>query len=84
MATQGTPSVPMGEADEEARPAVPRPWRMRGLLSSFAGRSEAFLEGAQFDRGPWLAVAFGAGIGLWFYLGAPWQWLAEFPMRRER
>ena len=76
MATQGTPSVPMGEADEEARPAVPRPWRMRGLLSSFAGRSEAFLEGAQFDRGPWLAVAFAAGIGLWFYLGAPWQWLA--------
>lgn len=29
-----------------------------------------------FDRAPWLAVAFAAGIGLWFSLGNSWQWLA--------
>ncbi|MEX0342246.1 MAG: ComEC/Rec2 family competence protein [Erythrobacter sp.] len=55
---------------------VPRPWRMRGLLSSFARRSEAFLAASAFDRGPWLVVAFAAGIGLWFHLGLAWQWLA--------
>ena len=66
----------MGEAGEEARVAVPRPWRMRGLLSSSAGKFEAFLEAARFDRGPWLCVAFACGIGLWFHLAAPWQWLA--------
>ena len=76
MATQGTPSVPMGDAGEPARRVVPRPWRMRGLLSSFARRFEGFLEAAAFDRGPWLVVAFSAGIGLWFFLGSAWQWLA--------
>jgi competence protein ComEC len=67
----------MGEAGEEAREAVPRPWRMRGLLSSSARKFEAFLEAAEFDRGPWLCVAFACGIGLWFHLAAPWQWLAS-------
>ena len=76
MATQGTPSIPMGEAGEEARQIVPRHWRMRGLLSSFAQRIETFLETARFDRGPWLVVAFAGGIGLWFQLGTRWQWLA--------
>tara|TARA_Y100000815_G_scaffold31408_1_gene26220 strand:- start:9444 stop:11597 length:2154 start_codon:yes stop_codon:yes gene_type:complete len=66
----------MGEAGETARETVPRPWRMRGAMSSLAARFEAFLTGAEFDRGPWLAVAFGCGIGLWFLLAGPWQWLA--------
>ena len=66
----------MGEAGETARETVPRPWRMRGAMSSLAARFEAFLAGAEFDRGPWLAVAFGCGIGLWFLLAGPWQWLA--------
>ncbi len=66
----------MGEAGDEARNMVPRPWRMSALLSSFARRFEAFLAAAEFDRGPWLVVAFAAGIGFWFYLGTPWQWLA--------
>ncbi|WP_258319692.1 ComEC/Rec2 family competence protein [Qipengyuania flava] len=44
-------------------------------MSSFAGRFEGFLEAAAFDRGPWLVVAFAAGIGAWFYFGAAWQWL---------
>lgn len=37
---------------------------------------ERFLAGASFDRGPWLAVAFAAGIAGWFAAGNRWQWLA--------
>ena len=66
----------MGEAGENARETVSRPWRMRGAMSSFADRCEAFLAGAEFDRGPWLAVAFALGIGLWFYLPSPDYWTA--------
>ena len=65
----------MGEAGGKPRAAVPRPWPMRGLLSSFADRAEGFLEASSFDRGPWLAVALGCGIGLWFVLAGPWEWL---------
>ena len=55
-------------------------WRRAGGLSSrarvvFAGL-ERFLSAAGFDRAPWLAVAFAAGIGLWFGLANSWQWLA--------
>ena len=74
MATQGTPLVPMGEADSDVRPVVPRPWRIRLFLSSFAEAADGFLATAKFDRGPWLAVALAAGIGLWFALGSPWAW----------
>ena len=66
----------MGEAGDTARETVPRTWRTHGVLSSSAHKFEAFLEAAEFDRGPWLTVAFGCGIGLWFYLAAPWQWVA--------
>ena len=76
MARQGTPSIPIGEAGDTARETVPRTWRTHGVLSSSAHKFEAFLEAAEFDRGPWLTVAFGCGIGLWFYLAAPWQWVA--------
>src|SRR5690606_6476826 len=31
---------------------------------------------AGFDRGPWMAIAFGAGIAGWFVLGQAWQWVA--------
>ncbi|MGE3693073.1 MAG: ComEC/Rec2 family competence protein [Novosphingobium sp.] len=54
-------------------------WRRRGGLSSgldaWAGRVEHFLDKAGFDRAPWLAVFFAAGIGLWFGLDNLWQWL---------
>ncbi len=55
-------------------------WRRAVGLSSrtrdlFAGL-ERFLAGSGFDRAPWLAVAFAAGIGLWFGLANSWQWLA--------
>lgn len=75
MATHETPSVPIGEAGEGARQAVPRPWRMSGLLSSLPRAVERFLEEAEFDRGPWLVVAFASGIGLWFALPGTVHWL---------
>jgi competence protein ComEC len=37
---------------------------------------ERFLGAAGFDRAPWLAVAFGAGIAAWFALPSPGHWLA--------
>ncbi|MDP4575315.1 ComEC/Rec2 family competence protein [Qipengyuania sp. G39] len=45
-------------------------------MSRIADRCETGLASAGFDRGPWLAVAFGGGIGLWFLLHTPWQWSA--------
>ncbi|MCT2399518.1 ComEC family competence protein [Novosphingobium sp. HK4-1] len=45
-------------------------------MSRGLGRIERFLSRAQFNRAPWLAVAFGGGICAWFALpSAPW-WLA--------
>lgn len=43
-------------------------------MSSVLDRVEHFIAGAGFDRAPWLAVAFGAGIAAWFTLLRPWQW----------
>src|SRR3546814_11564291 len=37
---------------------------------------ERFLSAAGFDRAPWLAVAFGAGIGAWFALPSAAWWIA--------
>lgn len=53
-----------------------RPWRSRAGLSSMLDATERFLAGAGFDRAPWLAVAFGAGIAAWFALPNRWNWLA--------
>ncbi|MBX7540611.1 ComEC/Rec2 family competence protein [Qipengyuania sphaerica] len=75
MATQGTPLVPFGEGDPAADAAVQRPWRMRAAMSRFADAIEGFLARSGFDRGPWLVVAFAAGIGTWFVLASPWQWV---------
>ena len=43
-------------------------------MSSILAACEQFRASAQFDRAPWLAVAFAAGIGAWFALPGPWQW----------
>lgn len=75
MAT-GVPEVPLGGGPERANAAAQRNWRSAARLSSAADRIETFLAEAGFDRGPWLAVAFAAGIGAWFRLSVPWQWLA--------
>ena len=50
-------------------------WRRLATLSSMPGQAERFLAAAGFDRAPWLAVAYGAGIGAWFVLANCWQWL---------
>lgn len=53
-----------------------RQWNSKRVLSRGLTAFEGFLSRSGFDRGPWLAVAFGSGIGLWFSLpSAPW-WLA--------
>ncbi|PLK27745.1 metal-binding protein [Novosphingobium sp. TH158] len=51
-------------------------WRVAQRLSSGLAGCERFLAGAGFERAPWLAVAFAAGIGVWFILANRWQWLA--------
>ena len=45
-------------------------------MSSPTSSCEHFLSASGFDRGPWLVVAFAAGIASWFVLGNPWQWSA--------
>ena len=52
------------------------PWRRRNRLSSGLEALERFLGAAGFDRAPWLAVGFAAGIAAWFDLANPRQWLA--------
>jgi competence protein ComEC len=43
-------------------------------LSSGLAACERFLDAAQFERAPWLAVGFAAGIGAWFALPNAWLW----------
>ena len=40
-----------------------------------AERVERFLDGAGLDRMPWVAVAFAGGIGTWFVLDRPAEWI---------
>lgn len=75
MATRTAPLVPLGEAEPSAHAALQRPWQRGFRLSSLADAGEAFLERAAHDRGPWLAVAFAAGIAAWFALPGPSAWL---------
>lgn len=79
MATRNAPLVPMGmppgEAEPAAHAALQRPWQRWRSLSSFADGAEAWLDRAGYDRGPWLAVGFAAGIGAWFVLPDAGAWL---------
>lgn len=75
MAARLFPKMPL-EADESDVAPQRKPWRMRACLSSTADNAENFLGKAGFDRGPWLAVAFAAGIGAWFWLRSPAEWIA--------
>jgi len=82
------PIVPMGEepgGGTATGEPVPRPWQTVERLSSTAAGprrqhwlavAERFLGEAGFDRAPWLAVVFAAGILSWFALPGPWQWSA--------
>lgn len=49
---------------------------MRRALSSIPDRLEAGLGAAGFDKGPWLVVAFAAGIAAWFTLPDTGSWIA--------
>jgi competence protein ComEC len=50
--------------------------RSRVILSRGAASTEHFLDSSGFDRAPWLAVGYAAGIAAWFALAGRWQWLA--------
>ncbi len=60
----GPPLSPAGHCGSLAR------------LSSVQRTIEQFLDARPFERGPWLAVGFGAGIAGWAALPGPWQWAA--------
>jgi len=71
-----SPSVPLVLEEMPPDAAMQHThWRMEWRLSSVGDALEAFLVRAGFDRGPWLAVAFGAGIALWFVLATPLEWI---------
>lgn len=86
------PIIPMGDepGGSDAADGVlwPRPWQTGGAMSSagsggwgatgsrLADAAEGFLAHAGFDRAPWLAVVFAAGIMAWFVLPGVWQWCA--------
>ncbi|MWV27928.1 ComEC/Rec2 family competence protein [Aurantiacibacter rhizosphaerae] len=74
MATKHPPLVPMGEEPGDAAPQHTH-WRKLRDLSSVAEIAERFLAQSGFDRGPWMAVALAAGIGLWFVLDSPVYWV---------
>jgi competence protein ComEC len=75
MATSTAPQVPLGEGPDPADAAMQRTWRKGARLSSALGRADSFLGWSGFDRGPWLTIAFAAGIAAWFAMPAPWLWL---------
>lgn len=63
----------LGAPGEPERQRI-RLWdKLRGL-SSMHRTIEDFLAARPFERGPWLAVAFGVGIAGWAVLPGPWQW----------
>lgn len=51
-----------------------RPWNSVSHLSRGLAAVERFLSDAGFDRGPWLVVAFGAGIAAWLALPDSRYW----------
>src|SRR5690606_2935774 len=75
MATRQTPFVPLGEEAAADAALQQSPWRKRARLSSVGDALDAALARAGFDRGPWLAIAFAAGIAGWFVLDGPAEWL---------
>ena len=82
MATRQTPIVPLGEETAADAALQQSPWRKRARLSSVGDSLDAALARAGFDRGPWLAIAFAAGIAGWFVLDGPAEWLlaASLPL----
>ncbi len=75
MSSQPQPLVPLAGQPEHVA-AQRTPWRSYPALSSVADIAESFLGRAGFDRGPWMAIALGGGIVLWFWLPGPGLWVA--------
>jgi len=77
-----------GGSDAADGVVLPRQWQSGSGKSSAGGvqvgrigtriadAAERFLSRAGFDRAPWLAVVFAAGIMAWFVLPGVWQWCA--------
>lgn len=76
MTGNAAPHVPISGDDAASDVALQRHWRNKLRLSSLWDAIERFLRDAGLDRGPWLAIAFAAGIGLWFVLDTPTAWIA--------
>ena len=80
MASEATINTNADSLTQDRAALQHRSWRRPGGLSSglraVAARLEQFLGLSGFERAPWLAIAFAAGIGLWFELANMWQWLA--------
>jgi competence protein ComEC len=81
------PIIPMGQepGGEPAGDPRARPWQSARGLSSIAGSpkrgrlldaAERFLGDAGFDKAPWLAVVYAAGIIAWFALPTRVHWCA--------
>jgi len=81
------PIIPMGDDPGSASAASvvsARPWQSgrgmsstgKGAVGRLADAADRFLADAGFDRAPWLAVLFMAGIMAWFALPGTWHWLA--------
>lgn len=76
MATRAAPDEILLHGACEGAALQHGPWNSAARLSRGLAALERFLETAGFERAPWLAVAFGAGIAAWFALPTPAHWLA--------
>lgn len=66
-------TLPMSSITADA--ALQRSWPRRDRLSRWADRAETFLTHSSTDRAPWLTIALGSGIGLWFLLPSQASWI---------
>ena len=61
--------------DHNIHAALQRPWRSFSYMSRVADRLDLGLGATGYDRGPWIAVAFAGGIGLWFITPSSAWWV---------
>ena len=76
MGRDTLPQAPLGSDAAEAAALQHGPWRMRAHLSSGLEQAERFLVASRQEQGPWVIVAMGLGITLWFLGANAWQWTA--------
>lgn len=76
MGRDTLPQVPLGSDAAEAAALQHGPWRMPAHLSSGLEQAERFLVASRQEQGPWVIVAMGLGITLWFLGANAWQWTA--------